>query len=66
MIFVSVGDITKNVKISDKPIMTWLGGKLGVPIACRVRVRTITILTNAVVIMTILGAKVKIVSKIRT
>lgn len=36
------------------------------PIACLVRVKTITILTNAVVIIIMLGARVKMVKRIKT
>ena len=66
MIFDSVGDITKNVRISASPIITCEGGREVVPIACRVRVKTITMRTNAVVIMIMLGARVKMVKSIKT
>ena len=60
-----VGAITKNVKINAKLIKTWFGGKEPAPKACLVSAKTIAILTKAVVIIKILGAKVKIVNQIR-
>ena len=65
LILFIVGAITKKVKISAKLINTWFGGKEPAPKACLVKAKTIAIRTNAVVIIKILGAKVKIVNQIR-
>ena len=65
LILLIVGDIIKKVKIRAKPAKTWLGGKLATPIACLVNAKTITIRINAVVIIKMLGARVRIVKRIK-
>ena len=55
----------KNVRINAKLVKTWLGGNVATPIACLSNDKTITIRTNDVVIIKILGANDKIVNQIR-
>jgi hypothetical protein len=57
-----VGAITKKVKKSEKPIITGLGGICWVPNAPLNKERTTTILVKDVTIISILGARVIMVS----
>src|SRR3954467_439309 len=50
-----VGDITKNVRNSDRPVITWLGGAACVPMAWRNSDSTITMRVKPVIISRIAG-----------
>ena len=52
-----MGDITKKVRNSDSPTMTWLGGAVGVPMAWRSSDSTITMRVKAVIISSTAGRK---------
>ena len=58
----------KNVKNNARPIKLWLGGDVCVPIADRTKCRTMIILVKEVNMISMDGAKARIVmtSKIRT
>lgn len=55
----------KNVRIKAKLVITWFGGKVPAPNACLVIANTTTSLTKHVVIIKILGARVKMVNHIK-
>src|SRR3954463_5524469 len=50
-----VGDITKNVRNNDSPVMTWFGGAACVPIAWRKSDSTITMRVKPVIISRMAG-----------
>ena len=56
----------KKVRIKDKPMITWLGGMVGVPMALRNIDRTITILVKDVAKMITEGANDKTVTSTKS
>jgi len=57
-----VGDMMKNERNSDNPIIIWVGGIFWVPIACLIKPNTMTIRVKQVIIRTIAGATESMVS----
>ncbi len=54
--------MTNNVRKSDSPMITWLGGDAWVPSACRSSDSTITIRVNAVISSSTAGRNASAVS----
>ena len=55
----------KKVRNRLRPMITWFGGMVGVPMALRTKLKTMTMRVNAVVSIRIAGATLSTVSSAR-